>query len=84
MRRAMAERLGSFIVWAIYAYALAGALFAVFFVTRGVQRMDTQAKGAGLAFRLLIFPGAAAFWPLLLRRWMRAQGEPPEERNPHR
>jgi len=80
----MAENVASVIVWAMYAYVLIGAIFAMLFVTRGVQRVDEQAKGAGFAFRLLIFPGAAAFWPFLIRRWVHANGEPSEERNPHR
>ena len=53
-------------------YAAAGLAFAIAFVTRGVERIDSHAKGAGWGFRLLILPGAAALWPLLLRRWMRA------------
>ena len=52
-------------------YVLVGAIFAVAFVLRGVERIDSQARGAGLGFRALIFPGAVAFWPLLLRRWWR-------------
>jgi hypothetical protein len=80
----MAERLAKILVDAMYAYALFGAVFAFLFVVRGVQKVDAQAQGSGVGFRLLIFPGAAAFWPLLLARWFRATGEPPEERNPHR
>ena len=80
----MAEIVAGFAVRALYAYTLAGALFALVFVVRGVHAVDTQARGASLGFRLLIFPGVAAFWPLLLRRWLRATGEPPAERNPHR
>jgi hypothetical protein len=80
----VAEGFASFVVSALYAYALAGVLFAIFFVLQGVQKVDHQANGAGIGFRLLIFPGAAAFWPLLLKRWIRATGEPPEEGNPHR
>jgi len=52
-------------------------------VVRGVQKIDHRAQGAGVGFRLLIFPGAAVFWPTLLKRWLRATGEPPEEGNPH-
>ena len=50
-------------------YAAAGVVFAIAFVVRGVERIDGHAKGAGWGFRLLILPGAAALWPLLLRRW---------------
>jgi len=80
----MAERVAAWFVWAMYAYALIGAVFALLFVTRGVQKVDSQAQGSGAAFRLLIFPGVAAFWPFFVRRWIHAHGEPPEERNPHR
>ncbi len=55
------------------AYAAAGVVFAAAFVIRGVQRVDPAAKGAPLGFRLLILPGCAALWPLLLGRWMRAR-----------
>ena len=80
----MAEAVASVVVRAMYAYALTGGLFAFFFVLGGVQKVDTQAQGAGIGFRLLIFPGVAALWPLFLQRWLHATGEPPEERNPHR
>ena len=66
------------------AYALVGLVFAGFFVSRGVQKLDSEAKGAGVGFRLLILPGAAAFWPMLLARWVRGIVEPPVEKNPHR
>ena len=80
----MADLLASLVVRAVYVYALVGAVFALVFVIRGVERVDFQARGASVGFRFLIFPGVIAFWPLLLERWLRAAGEPPEERSPHR
>jgi hypothetical protein len=80
----MPERIATVLVYLFYAYAAIGVLFAIVFLSRGVQKVDHQAAGAAIAFRLLIFPGVTAFWPLLLRRWLNASGEPPEERNPHR
>jgi len=65
-------------------YASLGAIFALAFVAAGVQRIDSQAKGSGLAFRVLIFPGTVAFWPLLLHRWLRGGSDPAVETNPHR
>lgn len=79
----MAEQIATVFVYLFYAYAAIGFLFALAFVSRGVQRVDQQASGTGFAFRCLIFPGSIAFWPLLLRRWLHATGEPPEEGNPH-
>jgi hypothetical protein len=50
-------------------YAGAGVLFAVAFVALGVGRVDPVTRGAPLGFRLLIAPGAAVLWPVLLWRW---------------
>lgn len=80
----MAEVLASLVIRAFYVYALVGAVFAIFFLIRGVEQVDFQARGASVGFRLLIFPGVLALWPLLLKRWLRATGEPPEEPSPHR
>ena len=65
-------------------YAGLGLVFAVPFVWFGVQRLDSEAHGSGIGFRLLILPGVAAFWPLFLYRWTRGIVEPPVEKNPHR
>lgn len=69
---------------ALISYAALGVLFAAPFVVFGVQRLDSDARGSGWGFRLLIFPGVAAFWPMFLSRWIRKISEPPVERNPHR
>jgi len=61
------------VIWLAGAYAVLGVVFAAAFVTLGVQRVDPAAKGAPLGFRLLILPGCAALWPLLLGRWMRSR-----------
>lgn len=54
-------------------YFAVGVLFATAFVTLGVGRVDSLAQGTGLGFRLIILPGCAALWPLLLLRWMGAK-----------
>lgn len=79
----MAERIAEWLAAALELYALIGAVFALAFVTLGVQRIDSGAKGSGVGFRLLILPGSAAFWPLLLKRWIGGQREPGEEANPN-
>jgi len=53
------------------AYGLAGTLFAAAFVTVGIRRVDPVAEHAPVGFRLIVIPGAAALWPLLLARWIR-------------
>jgi len=80
----MHERFAIWFVDALLLYTALGAVFGLLFVTAGVQRIDPNAKGSGLIFRLLIFPGCAALWPLLLGRWIRGDRDVPEERNPHR
>ena len=64
-------------------YLVAGVLFAIFFVIKGVERIDPTAKQSTLGFRLIILPGAAALWPVLAWRWFRG-AEQPIEKNAHR
>ena len=80
----MLETFTKAIVYALAAYASLGLVFAVPFVWLGVQRLDSEAQGSGIGFRLLILPGVTAFWPIFLYRWRRRIAEPPIEKNPHR
>lgn len=52
-------------------YLAIGALFALAFVIRGCSAVDPTAKGAGIGFRMLIFPASTALWPLLLTKWLK-------------
>ena len=79
----MYEAIAILLVYVLYVYTALGVAFALAFVTVGVKRIDSQAVGSSIGFRLLILPGSVAFWPLLLRRWISGKGEPPEERIPH-
>jgi hypothetical protein len=54
------------------AYCLFGFIFGVLFVARGIAVVDPAAKGAPWSFRLLVLPGAATLWPLLVSRWVRS------------
>jgi hypothetical protein len=60
------------IVVAFGTYAALGAVFAVWFVVAAIGRIDPAARGAGIGFRLIVLPGAAALWPLLLKRCIEA------------
>ena len=80
----MYERVATLLVHALYLYGIAGLVFAIAFVITGVKRVDSRAIGSGAGFRVLTFSGAAALWPLFLRRWISGTAEPPEERSPHR
>lgn len=64
-----------FVVWTvelIQVYAMLGIVFGLAFVARGAGRIDPLARDETWGSRVLIFPGAAALWPLLLLRWIEA------------
>lgn len=75
--------LAEIIVYTVGIYLAAGFLFALYFVIFGVVKLDESAKGAGAFFRVLIFPGSVAFWPLLAGRLLRGEKRP-TEKNAHR
>jgi hypothetical protein len=80
---AMSEIVAKAFVYGLEVYAGLGFIFALVFAWVGVQTLDSEARGSGVGFRLLILPGIAAFWPMLLGRWLQRVNEPPVEHNPH-
>ncbi|WP_460555680.1 hypothetical protein [Ferruginibacter profundus] len=56
-----------FVVAALYL--VAGFLFAICFLSKGIQKVDTTAHGSGWGFRLIIMPGTIVLWPVLLNKW---------------
>lgn len=60
------------IAWIIAGYAACGLAVGGAFVMSGVDHVDTAVHGAPRIFRAVILPGAAAFWPWVLFRWIRA------------
>jgi hypothetical protein len=60
------------ILFGALAYVLSGLAVGVPFVLRGVDRVDEAARGAPVAFRLVILPGTAALWPLIAVKWVKA------------
>ena len=57
----------------VTTYFVIGVVFACAYLLAGVDRLDSQAKGAGIGFRIAIAPGVVALWPLLLKRWIRKE-----------
>ena len=80
----MLEMVAKAFAYTLAGYAGLGLLFAMPFVWMRVQRLDSEAQGSGIVFRLLILPGIAAFWPMFLSRLIRGVTEPAVEKNPHR
>jgi hypothetical protein len=62
--------LVAFLLDALALYAAIGLLTAVAFVAFGVTRV--QPASVSLGARILILPGAAALWPYVLMRWLKA------------
>ena len=50
------------------SYLAVGALIAIVFVTVGLRRVDPKAAEGTRGFKLLILPGIAALWPIMLAR----------------
>ncbi len=76
-------QVATVLVRALEIYALLGLLFALPFALRWVARVDPVAATGTLGFRLLVIPGAALFWPLLLRRVLAGGGRPSAGPAPH-
>jgi hypothetical protein len=56
----------------LLAYGAIGALLGAWLVAAGLGRIDPVAGHASIAVRVLLWPAAAALWPVLLVKWMRA------------
>ena len=67
----MSTGTAQFLVTTFAAYLACGAIFAVPFVWRWVERLDPLAAHGTLGFRALVFPGVAALWPLFVIRLIR-------------
>ena len=60
---------------AIGVYLAIGVVFAVYFVTAAVTRYDPVAGDSPRRFRLLIMPGCAFLWPILLAQGAKRSSE---------
>lgn len=74
---AMVERVGGvsvsvesaqMLVAGVGLYLAVGAVIGLFFAVWGAERIDHAATGANLWFRLLVIPGVAGLWPVMLIR----------------
>lgn len=54
-------------------YGCVGLLVGVWFVLHGVTHVDHASHGASWGFRILILPGSAALWPMVLMWSVRAR-----------
>jgi hypothetical protein len=59
------------LVHALAIYAGCGAAFAAIFLWRWVGVLDAAAEHGTRGFRVMVFPGVAALWPLFVVRLIR-------------
>lgn len=64
------------LLYGLALYALFGIVTAVAFVIFGVARVLPLSATMTAGARILILPGAAALWPYVLMRWLKARGAP--------
>jgi hypothetical protein len=60
------------VIAGIAAYAAAGIVTGLAFVLFGVARAPPEPASVTAGARILLLPGAAALWPIVLGRWLNA------------
>jgi hypothetical protein len=60
--------LAAIILTVLAAYLSIGLVFGLLFMLKYAAKLDPAAAGTSWLFRLLLWPGACAFWPWLLWR----------------
>ena len=68
----MKETIVLFVFVMLGIYLLAGVLFSMVFIVKGLNKMDEGAVESGIGFKLIILPGCIVLWPLLLKKWWRS------------
>lgn len=54
-------------------YTGVGIVFAAWFVSKGVGKMDASASNAPWSFRAIILPGVVGLWPIVLGKCLSAR-----------
>jgi len=52
------------------AYLLAGGICSIWFLSVGIVRMDSAARGSSIGFRILLLPSAVVLWPVVIGLWL--------------
>lgn len=66
-------------VYTFYAYLMIGLLFAAWFILKGVDIIDENMHGTSWNVRILLLPGSALLWPVLLSKWAKASKVRPKQ-----
>lgn len=54
-----------------YLYLGIGFVFGLWFVFKGVNKVDPGIEGADWKLRLLLLPGSAGLWPIMLQKFLK-------------
>jgi hypothetical protein len=65
--------VGWLLLYALGIYAALGVAVGVAFVTSGVTRVLEHPAPVSPGARILLFPASVAFWPIVLKRWLKAR-----------
>ena len=66
----MMERVLGFVFCGVGIYLLLGISSWLLLFLPKIDRIDTNAKGSSVFFRILLLPGVSIFWPYLTYRWI--------------
>jgi len=64
---------GLALLYALLLYVAIGVVFGAAFIAAGVSHVLPGHPSFTLGARLLLLPAAAALWPYVLIRWLRAR-----------
>jgi hypothetical protein len=65
--------LAPLLLAAAVLYGVAGVVVALSFVTVGLDAVLPAGTPVTIGARMLFVPGAAALWPIVLRRWLQSR-----------
>ncbi len=75
------EKVFEIILIIFEIYLGCGIFFAIYFLSKGIHKLDGGAHGSSLSFRLLIAAGVIVFWIYLLKKII-SKPLPDEVQNP--
>ena len=53
-------------------YLMGGIVFTILFQIKGLSKIDEGVHDSTIGFRIIIIPGCIMFWPVLLKKWIKA------------
>lgn len=67
------ESFVSILLFLVATYLLIGLLFSIFFLWKGISKVDANATGISISLKLLLLPGIIVFWIVFLIKWLKVK-----------